>query len=465
MKVNGAPCQVDSLTSPYKPQQKVGFCRIQANGHACRNGTGSAPSSAKRRSNGVVPHTSKSSDCGTGWHVGPANQRGAGKVLVTGGAGYVGHSLGRALAVSGVSVILLDLLKPRWEIPQGAVFHQSDIRDYDALFTACEGVDCIFHTASYGMSGPEQLKKEQIESVNVWGTSNVINVCTQRSIPRLVYTSTVNVVFAGSPIEQGDEETVPCVPLDKLVDHYSKSKAVADQMILSANGRTLKDGGFLRTCVLRPPGIYGPGERRHLQRVAVNIERRLFSFSFGNRNAKINWVHVDNLVMAHVLAAEALTAGKHFVASGQAYYINDGEAVNLFEWLMPLFEKLGHSRPVIHLPVSLVYTAAVLMECVHVALRPVVQVPLLFTRNEVRNIAVTHTFKIDKACRQLGFCPKRYDLADSVHHYLKTRQPRPGLLLLCFRAGLLFLSLVALLFFSCFWQDRSGQESSNTTLS
>jgi len=46
----------------------------------------------------------------------------------------------------------------------------------------------------------------------------------------------------------------------------------------------------------------------------VNVERRLFSFCFGDPNAKMNWVHVDNLVTAHVLAAEALTAEKAFVA-------------------------------------------------------------------------------------------------------------------------------------------------------
>ncbi|XP_016089417.1 putative short-chain dehydrogenase/reductase family 42E member 2 [Sinocyclocheilus grahami] len=175
-------------------------------------------------------------------------------------------------------------------------------------------------------------------------------------------------------------------------------------------------GGLLHTCVLRPSGIYGPGERRHLHRVMVNVERRLFSFCFGDPNAKMNWVHVDNLVMAHVLAADALTADKAFVASGQVYFINDGESVNVFEWLTPLFERLGYGRPLIHLPVSLVYSAAILMERLHVALSPIMEIPLLLTRNEVRNIAVSHTFKIEKAQRELGFSPKKYSLTDSVRN-------------------------------------------------
>uniref|UniRef100_A0A7N9AMI9 Short chain dehydrogenase/reductase family 42E, member 2 n=1 Tax=Mastacembelus armatus TaxID=205130 RepID=A0A7N9AMI9_9TELE len=251
-----------------------------------------------------------------------------------------------------------------------------------------------------------------------------LSVCKERSISRLVYTSTINVVFSGKPIEDGDEASVSYVPSDMHMDHYSRTKAIAEQMILSANGFSLKGGGLLRTCVLRPCGIYGPEERRHLHRVMVNVERRLFSFRFGDPQARMNWVHVDNLVMAHTLAAEALTVKRSCVASGQAYFINDGVSVNLFEWLTPLFENLGYSRPLINLPLSLVYSAAVLVEYLHVLLRPVVKVPLLFTRSEVRNIAVSHTFKIDKACRELGYCPKPYSLVDSVEQYLKCQQPR-----------------------------------------
>uniref|UniRef100_A0A3Q1BVM9 3-beta hydroxysteroid dehydrogenase/isomerase domain-containing protein n=1 Tax=Amphiprion ocellaris TaxID=80972 RepID=A0A3Q1BVM9_AMPOC len=334
-------------------------------------------------------------------------------------------------------------------------FLQSDIRDYSSLYKVCEGADCIFHTASYGMSGPEQLRKEQVESINVGGTNNVINVCKERSISRLVYTSTINVVFTGKPIEDGDEASVPYVPPDHI-DHYSRTKAIAEQTVLSANGCSLKAGGLLRTCVLRPCGIYGPGERRHLHRVMVNVERRLFSFRFGDPQARMNWVHVENLVLAHRLAAEALTLKKSCIASGQAYFINDGVSVNLFEWLTPLFEKLGHSRPMINLPVSLVYSAAILVEYLHVILRPVMEVPLLFTRSEVRNIAVSHTFKIEKARRELGYCPKPYSLADSVEQYLKSRQPpsKPAFCSLSWTSRRLVLVLLTglslvLLMFSC----------------
>ncbi|XP_052396671.1 putative short-chain dehydrogenase/reductase family 42E member 2 [Carassius gibelio] len=409
MKENRSSCQVEQLSC---------VCLLDCHRQTPTHRAAGTP--VRHRASGAVGAVCNSPECvvTAGLEQG---RHGAGRVLVTGGAGYFGFRLGRALAGQGATVFLLDLHKPSWDIPDGAVFQQIDIRDYDALYKICAGVDVIYHTASYGMSGPEQLRRKQIESVNVGGTNNVINVCTERGISKLIYTSTVNVAFAGRPIEDGDEDSVPCVPLDMHIDHYSRTKAIAERMVVAADGRSTKGGGLLHTCVLRPSGIYGPGERRHLHRVMVNVERRLFSFCFGDPNAKMNWVHVDNLVMAHVLAADALTADKAFVASGQVYFINDGESVNVFEWLTPLFERLGYGRPLIHLPVSLVYSAAILMERLHVALSPIMEIPLLLTRNEVRNIAVSHTFKIEKAQRELGFSPQRFSLTDSVDQYLRSR--------------------------------------------
>lgn len=78
------------------------------------------------------------------------------KVLVTGGGGYLGFSLGSSLAKRGTSVILLDLRRPQWPLPSGTEFVQADVRDEEALYQAFQGVDCVFHVASYGMSGAEK---------------------------------------------------------------------------------------------------------------------------------------------------------------------------------------------------------------------------------------------------------------------------------------------------------------------
>ncbi|XP_028938913.1 putative short-chain dehydrogenase/reductase family 42E member 2 [Ornithorhynchus anatinus] len=403
---------------------------------------------ARQKSGGLIAAQCRAPDCLLRRQVGPLGSPSQ-KALVTGGGGYFGFSLGSGLVRLGLSVVLLDLHQPKWELPNGAVFVQSDIRDGAALYRACEGVDCVFHVASYGMSGPEKLQKEQIESINIGGTKQVIEVCIRRCVPRLVYTSTVNVAFGGEPIEQGDEDTVPYFPLEKHVDHYSRTKAIADRLTLAANGTPLSGGGVLRTCVLRPPGIYGPEEQRHLPRVAGNIRKRLFTFRFGDPTAQMNWVHVHNLVQAHLLAAEALTASRDYIASGQAYYINDGESINIFEWMSPLFEKLGYSQPWIRVPTSLVYLAATMMEYLHLALRPVCSFPPLLTRSEVWSITVTHTFRIHKAREQLGYVPGKFTFAESVDRYVQTwprQHSNPGLLKLLLILGI-FFSLILLSYF------------------
>uniref|UniRef100_A0A7M4EDL7 3-beta hydroxysteroid dehydrogenase/isomerase domain-containing protein n=1 Tax=Crocodylus porosus TaxID=8502 RepID=A0A7M4EDL7_CROPO len=279
--------------------------------------------------------------------------------MVTGGGGYFGYSLGCALAKSGVTVTLFDVQKPKWKIPNGVMFFQGDVRDYEAVFKACEGVDCVFHSASFGMSGLEQF------FLNKQGDDNTDQMfCKQRSIPRLVYTSTVNVVFGGSPIEEGDEETVPYFPLEKQVDHYSRTKAIADQMILAANETPLKGGDKLHTCVIRPPGIYGPEEERHLPRVA-NIEWRLFNFKFGNPNAQMNWVHVGNLVQAHLLAAEALTPEKGYRAWGSMGQVPECRILPTTACTQLLLLCCYCSNNVTFCCIAIV------MEYLHVALKPV----------------------------------------------------------------------------------------------
>ncbi|XP_069838083.1 putative short-chain dehydrogenase/reductase family 42E member 2 [Dendropsophus ebraccatus] len=390
------------------------------------------------RTNGVVPHQSRVS-CMPSAHPGTLEIT---KVLVTGGAGYLGHNLGLALTKLGYTVILFDIHKPDCGVPSRTTFIQGDIRDYDSLYDACEGVDCVFHAASFGMSGYQQLQKKQIESINIGGTQVVIDVCIHRNIPRLIYTSTVNVVFGGDYIEEGDEETTTYYPVEKQLDYYSKTKTIADQMILTANGSLLKGGGKLLTCVLRPPGIYGPDEKRHLPRLVANAERRLLCFKFWNDRTRMNWIHLYNLVEAHILAAEALTASKGYIASGKAYFIHDGEHVSFHEWFLhPMFEKLGFPDPWITIPSSLVYAAAFILEYLHLLLRPFVSLDPLLTRHEVMKIAVEHTFRIDRARKELAYNPKKFSFADSVDFYIRTR-PTPSQQKLDFTKILLILFAV-----------------------
>lgn len=340
--------------------------------------------------------------------------------LITGGGGYFGFRLACKLYNEGAKVVLFDVQPPGQDLPEGMVFHQGDIRDYNQVLRAVCGVDCVFHIASYGMSGREQLKQQLIEQVNVKGTQNVLKACVQCSVPRLVYTSTFNVVFGGQVIEGGDE-SLPYLPLHLHPDHYSRTKSLAEMEVLKANGTALVNGlGMLRTCALRPAGIYGPGEQRHLPRIVGYIESGIFQFVYGDPSSLVEFVHVDNLVSAHELAAKALTEEQGYRAAGQPYFISDGKPVNNFEFFRPLVEGLGYTFPKVRLPVSLIYIFAFLTEMVHHLVGPIYNFQPLLTRTEVYKTGVTHYFQMDKSKKELGYEPQEYTL-DEVVNWFKSK--------------------------------------------
>nr|XP_032830668.1 short-chain dehydrogenase/reductase family 42E member 1 isoform X1 [Petromyzon marinus] len=332
-----------------------------------------------------------------------------------------GHCrLGAALAAQGHRVLLLDLVPPPPSVPlaPGIDFRQGDVTDERCLESAFAGADCVFHTASFGMSGREQLKRRRIEDVNVGGTEAVLRACVSACVPRLVYTSTYNVVFGGQVIENGDE-SLPYLPLHKHPDNYSRTKAVAEMAVLRADGSALASHrpGALRTCALRPAGIYGPGERRHLPRVVSYIERGLFAFVYGRPDSRVDFVHVDNLVDAHALAADALRAGRGSPAGGQAYFVSDGRPVNNFEFFRPLVEGLGYEFPRARLPLLVVYAVAFLTELLHAAVGWAVDFQPLLTRAEVYKTGVTHHFSVGKARRELGYAPAEKEFGEVVEWF------------------------------------------------
>ncbi|XP_075045255.1 short-chain dehydrogenase/reductase family 42E member 1 [Mixophyes fleayi] len=337
--------------------------------------------------------------------------------VITGGGGYFGHRLGCQLHQNDVSVVLFDVRKPTLEIPDGIRFVQGDIRSLSAVEDALINATCVIHTASYGMSGREQLQTSLTEEVNVKGTENVIQACLTNNVQRLVYTSTYNVVFGGQIIENGDE-SMPYLPLHRHADNYSRTKAIAENMVLKANGSKLADkSGCLRTCALRSAGIYGPGEQRHLPRIINTVDQGLFKFLYGDPNNLVQFVHVDNLISAHVLAAEGLTAEKKHIAAGQPYFIADGSPIGNFEFFQPFIEGLGYKFPTVRLPLFFVYFMAYLTEWLHVLIRPVYNFQPLLTRAEVYKTGVTHYFSLGKANRELGYEPKSFTMQEVAKWY------------------------------------------------
>ncbi|XP_028082742.1 short-chain dehydrogenase/reductase family 42E member 1-like [Camellia sinensis] len=192
---------------------------------------------------------------------------------------------------------------------------------------------------------------------------------------RLVYVSTYNVVFGAKEIINGNE-TLPYFPLDDYVDPYSRSKCIAEQLVLKSNGRPLKKkNGNLYTCVIRPAAIYGLGEERHLPRIINLSKLGLLPFKIGEERVKSDWVYIDNLVLTLILASMGLLddipqrEGRP-IAAGQPYFISDGSPVNSFEFLRPLLQSLEYDLPKRSLAVSHALVLGRIFQLVYTILYP-----------------------------------------------------------------------------------------------
>lgn len=281
------------------------------------------------------------------------------------------------------------------------------------------------------MSGQEQMPQSwsKTEAINITGTENVLRVCLSEGVKGLVYTSSYNVVFGGQEIVNGDE-SLPYFPLHQHVDHYSRTKSIAEQLVLFSNG--LRAGSSListpplHTCALRLAGVFGLGEKRHLPRIVGTLG--LARFKYGSTSAPgggdtlQQFCTLRNVVQAHVKAAEQLLATPERLG-GQAYFISDGEPVNTFRFLKPLTEALGYSEPKLKVPMWLIWFFVYLSQA---AYSVVVKVgpsgfrftPLL-TPAEVYKTGVTHYFSCEKAKLHFNYEPERpNDISDVVQYYL-----------------------------------------------
>ncbi len=309
-------------------------------------------------------------------------------ILVIGGSGFLGSALIYGLKQAGYDSVRNFDLSPHPDLHIDSIV--GDLCRPDDVLRACEGMDTVFQTAALVDWGPRS--RERLVAVNVNGNRNVIGACQSQGVKRLIYTSSIDVVFDGTPIRDGDES----LPYPKRhLDDYGHTKALAEQDVLLAN-----EPNGLQTCSLRAAGIYGPGDRHRFPSILKAVKEGSM-VHLGNGSAHFNHIYINNLVEAHIRAAKALTPNSP--VSGQAYFVTDHEPGNFYEFFAPYLRALGYPVPNRSIPEPIAYGLAVIMETL--ARFGIGPQPPLLTRYVVLSTCRDFYFNGSKAERDFGYRP------------------------------------------------------------
>ncbi len=310
------------------------------------------------------------------------------KVLVTGGGGFVGKEIVRQLLDRGLQVTVVGRNHYPDVAKMGAAVIPGNICNRDFMLSASKGHDTVFHVAAKaGIWG----SWDDYYAINVQGTENVIDACRQNQVKKLVYTSTPSVVFRRHDLAGVDEETPYA---DTFLCHYAQTKVMAEKKVLAANC------DLLLTTALRPHLVWGPGDTNLIPRLIARGKKQQLKIVGDGKNL-VDISYIDNVADAHLRAADNLENSK--TAAGQAYFISQGEAVNLWDWINELFSQVN--IPPVSKMVSFkkAYFAGMMLEKMYLLFNRQDEPPM--TRFVAEQLAKSHWFSIDKAKKDFGYTP------------------------------------------------------------
>ncbi|WP_062313097.1 UDP-glucose 4-epimerase GalE [Demequina rhizosphaerae] len=273
--------------------------------------------------------------------------------LVTGGAGYIGAHVVRALREAGIAPVVVDDLFSGVEsfVPEDVPFIKASILDTDAVEAALRehGVTGVIHCAGYKYAG-ESVKFPLLNySINVEGTRSLLEAMERAGVTRLVFSSSAG-VYGNSGVDVVTE-TTPTTPESP----YGESKLIGEWLIRDQIVATTMAGAPLAATSLRYFNVVGSGYADIWDASPHNLfPKVLFAIQAG-KAPQVNgtdyptpdgtcvrdYVHVSDLAAAHVVAAQRLEAGD---ALEPVYNLGSGAGTSVREIVDAMVAATGTDK-------------------------------------------------------------------------------------------------------------------------
>jgi nucleoside-diphosphate-sugar epimerase len=307
------------------------------------------------------------------------------KVFLTGGTGFIGGAVARALRDRGDEVAALVRTPARAAelTKRGVTLVQGDLSDVTAIERGIQGADAVIHGAAVYEVGIPARERPRMDEANVRGTENVLGAALRAGASRVLYISTVG-VFGNTRGTVLDENG----PLGSgETSWYERTKVEAHRI-----AQRLREQG-LPLVIVQPGGVYGPGDHSQLGNIVHQfVGGKLPAMAFPELG--INFVHRDDVVAGVLLALDKGRAGES--------YILGGEIATAQQFVETLARITGRRPPRLTVPAVMLKLSA--------PLGPLFAPRLGFPPNLRELISasnnVTYWAKHDKAMRELGYAPR-----------------------------------------------------------
>ncbi len=279
------------------------------------------------------------------------------RLLVLGGAGYIGSHTAVELLENGHEVVIVDSLVTGYEaaVPKGAIFYQGDIRDYDFLnkLFKKEAIDAVIHFAAFSLVGESVTDPLKYYENNLYGTKVLLKAMIDNGVNKIVFSSTA--------ATYGEPENIPILEDDRTcpTNPYGETKLAMEKMMKwSANAYGLKYVSlrYFNACGAHKSAKIGEAHNpeSHLIPLVLQVPNgkresvSIYGTDYDTPDGTCirDYIHVTDLAKAHILAVEYLMRG----GESNVFNLGNGVGYSVREVIETARRVTRHPIPAVEIP-------------------------------------------------------------------------------------------------------------------